>query len=174
MADQVHHPNVYSQLQGGGGHADLDLALLQLFLGGQPGGPGQAAVMGNHRLFSHALVVSAIPEVATQLYMAFGSVALFDNHFNIAHFLKIIAYLVPFTGLALDYLYTYRKSEQTRGEGDAISAKTYADSFNQDREFYSFYRSMNAYQNSFGNNQDLIVLSPDSDYFKYFKYSTQQ
>ncbi|MCZ6797301.1 MAG: protease modulator HflC [Gammaproteobacteria bacterium] len=68
----------------------------------------------------------------------------------------------------------YRKSEQTRGEGDAISAKTYADSFNQDREFYSFYRSMNAYQNSFGNNQDLIVLSPDSDYFKYFKYSTPQ
>ncbi len=68
----------------------------------------------------------------------------------------------------------YRKSEQTRGEGDAISAKTYADSFNQDREFYSFYRSMNAYQNSFGNNQDLIVLSPDSDFFKYFKHSTPQ
>ncbi|RLA05695.1 MAG: protease modulator HflC [Gammaproteobacteria bacterium] len=65
----------------------------------------------------------------------------------------------------------YRKSEQTRGEGDAIAAKTYADSFNQDKEFYSFYRSMNAYQNSFGNNNDLIVLSPDSDYFKYFKDS---
>ena len=65
----------------------------------------------------------------------------------------------------------YRKSEETRGEGDAIAAKTYADSFNQDKEFYSFYRSMNAYQNSFGNNNDLIVLSPDSDYFKYFKDS---
>jgi membrane protease subunit HflC len=65
----------------------------------------------------------------------------------------------------------YRKSEQTRGEGDATAAKTYADSFNQDKEFYSFYRSMNAYQNSFGNNNDLIVLSPDSDYFKYFKDS---
>jgi len=65
----------------------------------------------------------------------------------------------------------YRSSEQTRGEGDAIAAKTYADSFNQDKEFYSFYRSMNAYENSFGNNNDMIVLSPDSDYFKFFKDS---
>jgi membrane protease subunit HflC len=65
----------------------------------------------------------------------------------------------------------YRKSEQTRGEGDATAAKTYADSFNQDKEFYSFYRSMNAYENSFGNNQDMIVLSPDSDFFKFFKDS---
>ena len=65
----------------------------------------------------------------------------------------------------------YRKSEQTRGEGDAISAKTYADSFNQDKEFYSFYRSMNAYENSFGNNNDMIVLSPESDFFKFFKNS---
>ena len=65
----------------------------------------------------------------------------------------------------------YRKSEQTRGEGDAISAKTYADSFNQDREFYSFNRSMKAYENSFGNNNDIILLSPESDYFKFFKDS---
>ena len=68
----------------------------------------------------------------------------------------------------------YRKSEETRGEGDAIAAKTYADSFNQDKEFYSFYRSMNAYENSFGNNQDLIVLSPDSDFFKFFKDSSKR
>ena len=65
----------------------------------------------------------------------------------------------------------YRKSEQTRGEGDAISAKTYADSFNQDKEFYSFNRSMKAYENSFGNNNDIILLSPESDYFKFFKDS---
>ncbi len=65
----------------------------------------------------------------------------------------------------------YRKSEEIRGEGDAIAAKTYADSYNQDKEFYSFYRSLNAYENSFGNSQDVIVLSPDSDYFKYFKDS---
>lgn len=63
----------------------------------------------------------------------------------------------------------YRESEEIRGEGDAISAKTYADSYNQDREFYSFYRSMKAYEVSFGNNQDMILLSPESDFFKYFK-----
>jgi membrane protease subunit HflC len=68
----------------------------------------------------------------------------------------------------------YRKSEQTRGEGDATAAKTYADSYNQDREFYSFTRSLKAYEASFGNNQDIILLSPDSDYFKYFKDSTAQ
>jgi membrane protease subunit HflC len=65
----------------------------------------------------------------------------------------------------------YRKSEQIRGEGDALAAKTYADSYNQDREFYSFYRSLKAYEASFGNNQDVILLSPDSDFFKFFKES---
>ena len=59
-------------------------------------------------VFSHALVVSALPQITTQAHMAFGSTALFDHHFNIAHFLKIIAYLVPFTGLALDYIQTHR------------------------------------------------------------------
>jgi len=65
----------------------------------------------------------------------------------------------------------YRKSEEIRGEGDALAAKTYADAYNQDREFYSFYRSLKAYDSSFGNNQDMILLSPDSDFFKYFKDS---
>jgi membrane protease subunit HflC len=65
----------------------------------------------------------------------------------------------------------YRKSEEIRGEGDALSAKTYADSYNQDREFYSFYRSMKAYSVSMGNNQDMILLSPESEFFKYFKNS---
>ncbi|MFT5220322.1 MAG: membrane protease subunit HflC [Planctomycetota bacterium] len=68
----------------------------------------------------------------------------------------------------------YRKSEQIRGEGDATAAKTYADSYNQDKEFYSFYRSLRAYDTSFGNNQDIILLSPDSDFFKYFKDSKKR
>lgn len=70
-------------------------------------------------LFSHALIISTIPNVATQLHMAFGSTALFDNHFNIAHFLKITAYIVPFLGLLLDYVRTYRtevRSQQTLRE----------------------------------------------------------
>ena len=65
----------------------------------------------------------------------------------------------------------YRKAEEIRGEGDASAAKTYADSYNQDPEFYSFYRSLKAYDASFGNNQDIILLSPDSDFFKFFKDS---
>lgn len=60
-------------------------------------------------LFSHALIISTIPNAITQLHMVFGSTALFDNHFHIAHFLKIIAYLVPLTGLILDYTYTHRQ-----------------------------------------------------------------
>ena len=55
-------------------------------------------------LFTHALIVSAIPEVVVQVHMAFGSTSLFDNHFNIAHFLKIVAYLVPFLGLCLEHV----------------------------------------------------------------------
>jgi hypothetical protein len=54
-------------------------------------------------VFSHALFISVIPSVAAQLHAAFGSVALYDNNFNIASFHKIIAYLVPFLGLLLDY-----------------------------------------------------------------------
>ena len=65
----------------------------------------------------------------------------------------------------------YRKSEEIRGEGDATAAKTYADSYNQDPEFYSFHRSMKAYEVSFGNNNDMILLSPESDFFKFFKKS---
>lgn len=63
-------------------------------------------------LFSHALIVSTIPNAATQIHMAFGSSALFDNHFNIAHFLKIIAYMVPLAGLILDYIQTHRHLER--------------------------------------------------------------
>ena len=63
-------------------------------------------------LFAHSLVIAAIPEVATQLYMAFGSDTLYDSNFNIAHFLKIVSYLVPLVGLALDYVRTYRQEEE--------------------------------------------------------------
>lgn len=59
-------------------------------------------------IFTHALIISMIPQVMTQLHMAFGSSALFDNNFNIAHTLKIVAYVVPFSGLVLDYVETYR------------------------------------------------------------------
>jgi membrane protease subunit HflC len=63
----------------------------------------------------------------------------------------------------------YKEAEQLRGEGDARAAQIYANAFNQDREFYSFYRSLNAYKNSFNNRSDVMVLQPDSEFFRYFK-----
>jgi len=63
----------------------------------------------------------------------------------------------------------YRTAEQTRGEGDAISAETYAGGYGRNEEFYSFYRSLNAYKKSFGKNQDILLLDPTSDFFNYFK-----
>ena len=54
------------------------------------------------------------------------------------------------------------------GEGDAISTKTYADAYNLSPEFYSFYRSLTAYKESFDAKQDVLVIQPDSDFFKYF------
>ena len=66
----------------------------------------------------------------------------------------------------------YRKSEEIRGEGDAEAAKIYADSYNQDPEFYSFYRSLTAYEAGLGNGQNMFLLSPDSEFFKYFSQSS--
>jgi membrane protease subunit HflC len=64
-----------------------------------------------------------------------------------------------------------KESEKLRGEGDAKAAEIYANSFNQSPEFYRFYRSLEAYKNSFQNKQDVLVLKPDSDFFKYFRNS---
>lgn len=63
----------------------------------------------------------------------------------------------------------YRDSEILRGEGDARSAEIYAKSFTQDAEFYAFYRSLNAYQRSMSRGDDILVLEPDSDFFRYFR-----
>lgn len=63
----------------------------------------------------------------------------------------------------------YRDAEQLRGDGDARAAEIYAQAYNQDPEFYAFYRSLNAYKTSFKDRSDVMVLEPDSDFFKYFK-----
>ncbi len=67
-------------------------------------------------VFAHALVIAMIPEIVVELHMAFGSSSLFDHHFNIAHFLKIIAYVVPLCGLLVDYIHTYREKEREAAE----------------------------------------------------------
>ncbi|MDA3869028.1 MAG: protease modulator HflC [Gammaproteobacteria bacterium] len=63
----------------------------------------------------------------------------------------------------------YRDSEIVRGDGDAEATATYAEAFGIDRVFYNFYRSLNAYTGNFSASDDVILLEPDSEYFKYFK-----
>ena len=62
----------------------------------------------------------------------------------------------------------YRDAEIIRGEGDARATEVYAAAFSKDKEFYSFYRSLNAYQNSFSSSSDIMLIEPESDFFKYF------
>lgn len=66
----------------------------------------------------------------------------------------------------------YREAQQIRGEGDAIAAEIYANAFNQDQEFYAFYRSISAYKSSFAGKEDLLVIDPESDFFRYLKNPT--
>ncbi|PWB56147.1 MAG: protease modulator HflC [Nitrosomonadales bacterium] len=63
----------------------------------------------------------------------------------------------------------YRTAQQTKGEGDAKAAATYAAAYGQNPEFYAFYRSLEAYRQSFKNKSDVLVLEPTSEFFKYMK-----
>ena len=66
----------------------------------------------------------------------------------------------------------YREAEQIRGEGAAEATRVYADSFGQDPEFYAFTRSLRAYQDSFQGSGDVLLVEPDSDFFRYLKDAT--
>ena len=61
----------------------------------------------------------------------------------------------------------YGRAEEVRGEGDAEAAAIYASAFNKDKEFYEFYRSMSAYQRTFSSKGDVLLIQPDSEFFKY-------
>ena len=61
-----------------------------------------------------------------------------------------------------------RKAEEIRGAGDAQATEIYARAYNKDRDFYAFYRSLEAYRRSFSSRQDILVLEPDSEFFQYF------
>jgi membrane protease subunit HflC len=65
----------------------------------------------------------------------------------------------------------YRDAQRVRGEGDAKAAGIYAAAFNQNPEFYSFYRSMEAYRSTFRGRNDLMLLEPNSDFLRYFRDS---
>lgn len=68
----------------------------------------------------------------------------------------------------------YRDAEILRGEGDAQAAETYAGAYTKDPEFYAFYRSINAYRNSFGDEGDLLVLDSEGDFFRYLNESERK
>lgn len=61
-----------------------------------------------------------------------------------------------------------RKAQEIRGGGDAQATEIYANAYGQDPDFYEFYRSLQAYRNSFASKDDVLVLEPDSEFFNYF------
>ena len=63
----------------------------------------------------------------------------------------------------------YRDAQKTKGEGDAKATDIYAKAFSQNPEFYAFYRSLEAYRSTFRGKNDLMLLDPNSDFFRYFK-----
>lgn len=65
----------------------------------------------------------------------------------------------------------YREAEETRGSGDAKATATYADAYTKDPEFYDFTRSLKAYQSTFQSKGDILIIDPDSDFFKYLDNS---
>jgi membrane protease subunit HflC len=67
----------------------------------------------------------------------------------------------------------YREAQKVKGDGDAQAAAIYSEAFGANPEFYAFYRSMDAYQKSFRNKSDLMVIEPSSDFFRYLKNATR-
>jgi len=63
----------------------------------------------------------------------------------------------------------YREAERIRGDGDARATEIYARAYSKDPEFYRFYRSMLAYRESIGGEGDILVLEPDSDFFRFLQ-----
>jgi len=65
----------------------------------------------------------------------------------------------------------FREAQNTKGEGDAKASEIYANAYGKNPEFYAFYRSLEAYRNSFKSKSDVLVLEPSSDFFKYMRSS---
>jgi membrane protease subunit HflC len=66
----------------------------------------------------------------------------------------------------------FREAQRTKGEGDAKATEIYASAYSKNPEFYAFYRSLEAYRNSFKNKSDVMVLEPNSDFLKYMRDSS--
>jgi signal transduction histidine kinase len=74
-------------------------------------------------VFSQTLLLSAFPAIATQLYMVFGSDEMYDNNFNIAHFMTAFTYFIPFAGISLNYLQTHRSEQRVIHELNREAAR---------------------------------------------------
>lgn len=61
----------------------------------------------------------------------------------------------------------FKEAQKIKGEGDAKAARIYADTFSKNKNFYDFYRSLEAYKKSFKTKEDIMVLDADSEFFKY-------
>ena len=68
----------------------------------------------------------------------------------------------------------YRDAQKIKGEGDAKASRIYANTFSKNKEFYDFYRSLEAYRKSFSGKEDIMVLDPNSDFFKYLRGSSKK
>jgi membrane protease subunit HflC len=68
----------------------------------------------------------------------------------------------------------YRDAQKVKGEGDAQAAEIYAEAFGRDPEFARFYRSLQAYRDSFADKNDVMVVDPSADFFRYFKSEKAQ
>ena len=68
----------------------------------------------------------------------------------------------------------YSDAQKVKGEGDAKASRIYADTFSKNKEFYDFYRSLEAYRKSFSGKEDIMVLDPNSDFFKYLRGSSKK
>ena len=67
----------------------------------------------------------------------------------------------------------YSDAQEIKGEGDAKASRIYANTFSKNKEFYDFYRSLEAYRKSFSGKEDIMVLDPNSDFFKYLRGSSK-
>ncbi|PDH32015.1 MAG: HflC protein [Candidatus Thioglobus sp. MED-G23] len=67
-----------------------------------------------------------------------------------------------------------QKAQEVKGQGDALATAIYADAFKRDREFYRMYRSLNAYRNTFATPDNLLVIEPDSEFFRYFNQASPE
>ena len=67
-----------------------------------------------------------------------------------------------------------QKAQEIKGQGDAEATAIYADAFDRDREFYRMYRSLNAYRNTFATPDNLLVIEPDSEFFRYFNQASPE